>query len=288
MKRDVKTMLTPDPKFAARTFGPGPVIEPLKTVLGQKISTQKQTSKRVDEVVTELPVALVFNGISHVVLMSTPTHLKELALGFALTESIIESASECFDIELREHPNAVEVHIQISQRRFEALKLKRRNMEGPSGCGLCGIESLDALELNNSRVITAKLPSALTEHALAKLISNAFSEMSAVQPLSRYTGGAHAAAFVSWDGQLLAACEDVGRHNALDKVVGSMSNIKPTPSGFCIVSSRASYELVKKCVQMNIALLATISAPSSLAIEQARAAGLTLLAYCRDGSATRY
>ena len=170
----------------------------------------------------------------------------------------------------------------ISSRAFMALKEHRRMMVGRSGCGLCGIESLKQfyadLPLVSSKVSSLWL----------KQIPNAIAQLKARQKITELTGGAHAAAWVV-QGQIVALFEDVGRHNALDKLLGHLAEQKlNVAEGFVVMTSRASYELIRKCAQYNIGLLATISAPTSMAIEMAKQLNLTLASFCRGDSFVLY
>ncbi|CAB3964327.1 formate dehydrogenase [Burkholderia cenocepacia] len=236
-----------------------------------------------DYVGQEWPVALVFNGISHAVMMCTPCDLEAFAVGFAISEGIVARGSDIKDIEVILHTDAplphAEVHLEVVQQAFAALKDRRRALAGRTGCGVCGIESIDLLDLAPERVpdtgFLARLaPDALTRAAQALPVH---------QALTRLTGGLHAAAWCDATGAIQMAFEDVGRHNALDKLIGSLVLSRADATdGFVFLSSRASYELVRKAARVGIPLVATISAPSSLAIEIAKAAGLRLVSFCRE------
>lgn len=237
-----------------------------------------------DQVVVEAPVALSFNGLSHAVMMATPTALDALGLGFALSEGIIDTLDQCLDLAVLGRAQGTEVTMQISTRAFEALKGRRRSMEGRSGCGLCGIDSLEAL----GRWPAPARPPTPHTMDIASLLS-AFEQLPTRQPLNQRTGGCHAAGWATPDGRLHRVFEDVGRHNALDKLIGHLAAQQLLGSpGAVILSSRASFELVRKCAQVGIGTLATISAPSSLAIEVAQASSVALLGFCRHEGAVRY
>jgi FdhD protein len=247
-----------------------------------------------DQIVTELPVALVFNGLSHAVMMVTPTDLEDFALGFALSEGLIERASDCHDIEAIESEHGIELQLQVSARAFESIKAHRRLLSGRTGCGLCGIDSLQSFQRShptersrlNAEPIRPKVHAATVLHALAQLAPH--------QALQTDTGGCHAAAWANPDGELLVVREDVGRHNALDKLIGHLARTRPsqtgqqTHNGIALVSSRASYELVSKCARVGIPTLASISAPTSMAVELARRLGLQLYGFCRGERAVDY
>lgn len=238
-----------------------------------------------DRVVEEYPVALVFNGISHAVMMATPLDLEEFATGFALTEGIVERATDIFDIEVFMHADGAEVQLTIAQQAFLQLKGKRRALAGRTGCGVCGIESIELLDLRPERIAPAGAASVV----LPSAIERAAQELPARQVLMRETGGIHAAAWCNCDGSIVEAFEDVGRHNALDKLIGRLARRRvDMRDGFVFLSSRASYELVRKAARMNIPLLATISAPTSLAIDIAQQAGMRLLSFCRQDGFVEY
>lgn len=238
-----------------------------------------QTQAVEDCVMDEHPVALVYNGLSHVVMMVTPVDLESFAVGFSLSEGIISGRHELYDIEIISECLGTEVKMTISARAFAQLKSKKRSLEGRTGCGLCGIESLKQLEID-----IAKISHGYQQQWL-QLIPPALERLPTRQPMTLATGGAHAAAWVTLDGQLLAVFEDVGRHNALDKLLGFLIlNNHDVQMGFVLMTSRASYELVRKCAKLDIALLASISAPTALAISLAKKAGLGLVSFCRgDG-----
>ena len=248
-----------------------------------------------DTVSNEIPVALVFNGISHVVMMATPQNLKALALGFALSEGIIESADECYGIEIvpidanmatQGLTDACEVRVHISSRRFANLKDTRRSMSGRTGCGVCGVESLAAFELNTPQVTR---PEWLDLVDPTKIIE-VFDTLPQTKTLNLQTGSVHAAGWVSPEGELIKTMEDVGRHNALDKLLGWRAGVgkHEAKEGFVIMTSRASYELIRKCAFLNAPILATISAPTALAITMATQANMRLYGLCRKQQVVQY
>jgi FdhD protein len=258
-----------------------------RTVLRHRGAARQRAS---DHVAEEMPVALVFNGISHVVMMATPRDLEAFALGFALTEGVVAARSEVFDIELRRHPSGAEVELTISQQSFMLLKQRRRAMTGRSGCGVCGVESLEMLDLSPQRgVALAGAGPVIDPQSLPAAVARAVGELGAHQALMRETGGVHAAAWCQPDGTIVRVCEDVGRHNALDKLIGYLAlDGVDLCGGFVFMSSRASYELARKAARMGIPMLATISAPSTLAIDIAEQAGLKLVSFCRQDGCVEY
>ncbi|MFP4592397.1 formate dehydrogenase accessory sulfurtransferase FdhD [uncultured Ralstonia sp.] len=237
-------------------------------------------------VADEAPVALVFNGITHAVMMASPTDLEDFALGFALSEGIVDSRADWRGADVETHPHGLEVHAEIASHCFVRLKERRRALAGPTGCGLCGIESLQTFEIAPVPLV----PPAWVEALPDAQVLDALKAMTAHQPANALTGGLHAAGWVPAGGSApLHVLEDVGRHNALDKLIGHLARLDIRPAdGFIVMTSRASYELVRKCVHVGVPLLATISAPSSLAISHANAGHLTLLAFCRGDSVTRF
>jgi len=240
----------------------------------RRIRRQERLSGEVreadDTVVAEVPVALVYNGVSHVVMMATPRDLEDFALGFSLSERIVARPAQLLGVELKDHALGLELHIDIVSEAFVALKERRRNLAGRTGCGLCGAESLEQAIPPPALVTTDLLLPAAS-------VSRALEAMQAQQTLRAATGAVHGAAFCSPQGEVLILREDVGRHNALDKVLGALVRESYAPAGFLLVSSRASYEMVAKAASANIPVLAAVSAATSLAIEQAETAGITLL-----------
>ena len=230
---------------------------------------------RRDWLCEEVPVALEFNGISHAVMLATPADLEDFALGFALTEGIVDHADEVFDITVEESTQGISLHVDIASRRLQALKLRRRSLAGRTGCGLCGTDSLDQA----LRPVPPVGPGPLVEPgALARAVES----LRALQPLFETTGSVHAAALCSARGQVLLAREDVGRHNALDKLLGAAARGGLDPSeGLVLISSRASIEMVQKAASRGCSVLAAVSAPTALAVRAAAQAGMTLVGRVR-------
>ena len=234
-----------------------------------------EIAEGTDWVATEIAIALVYNGISHVVMMATPADLEDFALGFSLSEGILESAKQLLDCEITETDKGIELALTITAEPFAKLKEKRRNLVGRTGCGLCGAESLDQA-ITEPAMVTTEL--ALSHKALQK----ASSALAAQQKLQQQTGAVHGAAYCNPQGEILLVREDVGRHNALDKLLGALAKKQHEQElGFVLVTSRASYEMVAKTTSANIPLLAAVSAPTSLAIELAEKSGLSLVGFTR-------
>jgi len=257
----------------------GSVVRPVSRLREGTLDTA------VDSVAVELPVALVFNGISHAVMMATPLDLEEFAIGFSLTEGIVDRTSDVFEVDVIPHASSIEIQLTVSQRAFQQLKGKRRALAGRTGCGVCGIESIELLDLQPEKVPLQSAPVAVTSSAVERAVL----QLPDKQSLMRQTGGVHAAAWCLTDGTITEAFEDVGRHNALDKLIGRLVRRRiDLQSGFVFLSSRASYELVRKSARVGIPMLATISAPTSLAIQIAEEAGIRLLSFCRRNGFVEY
>ena len=227
----------------------------------------------------EVPVSLTYNGIAHVVMMCTPQDMEDFAIGFSLAEGIVESPAELLGVEVREVASGLLVRVDIPPARSEQLIGRRRGLVGQTGCGICGVTEL---EHAIRAVRTVPPPPVIAPQAVFR----ALEALSDHQPLNRATGAVHAAAFADAEGNILLAREDVGRHNALDKLVGAMAREgRNAASGFAVMTSRCSFELVQKCAGAGIPTLVTVSAPTDLAADLARRAGLTLIALARRDSA---
>ena len=226
----------------------------------------------------ETPVALLYNGVPHVVMMATPLQLEDFAVGFSLTEGIVESAGEIEVVDVLRRERGLAVHLSIPPARFDALQARRRTLVGRTGCGLCGAEALDdaVRPVRHVAAGTGVSP---------QRISAAFARLGTLQPLNAECGALHAAAALV--GEELLVREDVGRHNALDKVVGALARDGRRAEAM-LVTSRASYELVHKTAEAGIPVLAAVSAPTAYAVRLATEAGLTLIAFARDDRMTVY
>lgn len=230
----------------------------------------------------EVPVALEYNGLSHAVMLATPGDLEDLALGFSLTEGIVRDASEFYGCEIWLQTDGIRVAIEIASERFHGLKERRRNLTGRTGCGLCGTESLEQAVKPPQQVNSSASFTAAQLHA-------GFSAMEGMQVLRKQTGATHAAAWMDAIGQITLVREDVGRHNALDKLIGALVKQEALlSSGAALVTSRASYEMVQKCISAGIGILAAVSAPTALAVRMADKANLTLTGFVRENSHTIY
>lgn len=235
-----------------------------------------------DWIASEIPVALHYNGQAHVVMMATPMDLEDFALGFSLSEAIIESADECRSIVVYQRLEGIEIGVRIPDIRAETIAQRQRNLSGRSSCGLCGTQQLEDVVRHPAPVGEGPVvPGATLHRALAAL--------DAAQPLNSRTGATHAAAWSDLGGNLVLVREDVGRHNALDKLIGAMvARSTPLQEGFLVLTSRASYEMVQKAATFGISLVVAISAPTSLAIHLAESTGVTLVGFARATSHVVY
>ncbi|MEQ1581409.1 MAG: formate dehydrogenase accessory sulfurtransferase FdhD, partial [Steroidobacteraceae bacterium] len=241
-----------------------------------------QVERVPDEVAEEVPVAFTYHGIPHVVMLATPQDLEDLGVGFTFTEALVEAPAEIRGVEAVALDEAIELRLTIAPERFSALLLRQRNLTGRTGCGLCGTETLEEAIRRPSKVGEGVTVTAGELHAALK-------ELQAKQPLNARTGSVHAAAWCLPQSGVQVVREDVGRHNALDKVVGALLRAGTDgSSGYLLVSSRASYEMVQKAATAGVTLMAAISAPTALAIRLAEDCGMTLIGFARDDSHVVY
>jgi FdhD protein len=242
---------------------------------------QGRTQPQTDWVAEEVPVALVFNGISHAVMMASPDDLEDFALGFGLTEGLLEEAGELYGVEVHAVAGGIEVRMEVTSACEWRLKERRRTLAGRTGCGLCGTDSLDQVRRALPRVpVTAVTPAVMShaQHALR-----------ASQRTQALTGASHAAAWCGRDGAVHLVREDIGRHNALDKLVGAMVQARANPAeGFVCITSRASFEMVQKTAMAGAGVLAAVSAPTALAIDTAQGCGLALAGFVRGNDCVAY
>ncbi len=243
----------------------------------------------------EVPVALEFNGIAHAVMLATPLDLEDFALGFGLAEGLFETAADLYGVDVDTSAQGVTLRMEVSSSTFARLKGRRRTLAGRTGCGLCGSESLDQVAR-----LWPSAPAAGADHdqaaVPASVISSGVAAMRAQQVVCRSTGSMHAAAWINPDGSVRMLREDVGRHNALDKLTGAIVRERHVAShragadasagqrmlGFIAVTSRASVEMVQKAVVAGSPMLVAVSAPTMLAVQTAHAAGLTLVGLARQ------
>lgn len=234
-------------------------------------------------VADEVPVALAYNGITHAVMLASPLDLEDFALGFTLGERIVRQRRDVYGIEVEHTPRGIAIAIEIASGAVARMKGARIARTGKTGCGLCGVDSLEYFEqeacLPDPRTPLAAPPADRIDPAALR---RAMGELAARQQLHQATGAVHAAGWAGVDGELLCVREDVGRHNALDKLVGALARTgTPPQEGFAVVTSRASFEMVQKAARAGFGLLAAISAPTALAVKMAEGAGLTLAGFVR-------
>lgn len=237
-----------------------------------------------DNLAQECPVAFEFNGITHAVMLASPVDLEDFALGFALTEGIIDEARQLYDTQIEVAEHGFTIKLEIANRCFTRLKDKRRQLTGSTGCGLCGAESL-------THVIKSIQPVQAPSCKLdARIVRKILTELNAHQPLQHATGATHAAAWFDLQGRLNLLREDIGRHNALDKVIGAAMRQHPPerPDGPIVVTSRASMEMVQKTLIAKSPYLIALSAPTALAVDIADRHGLCLIGFARENSFNVY
>lgn len=235
---------------------------------------------QTDWIAEEVAVALVYNGISHAVMMLTPQDLADFAIGFSLTEGILTALKQLRSLELVESKQGIEVRMEIATEAFVNLKNRRRQLSGRTGCGICGLESLDAVQPEVSRRNAVPVPSYL-------MIEKAAAKLRGEQLIQSQCGAVHAAALFNQNAELICLREDVGRHNALDKLLGAIEKNKSEDGlvnrdeVFILVSSRASFEMVSKAAKCGFNTLVAVSAPTKMAITLAEKANMNLLGFVR-------
>jgi FdhD protein len=234
-----------------------------------------------EQVAEEVPVALVYNGVPHVVMMASPEDLEDFAVGFSLTEELAAAPQEVSSIAIQRYGLGIEIQLTVSDARAAAIASRTRSLTGRTGCGICGSATIEG--------VLKQLHPVPAGPAIAPMaVHRALRELSGRQPLNQRTGTVHAAGWARLDGELLLVREDVGRHNALDKLVGALARAGTRPEGFVVVTSRASFEMVQKATVIGAPLLAAISGPTGLAVRVAEQAGLTLVGFARGDRLTSY
>ncbi len=237
--------------------------------------TKGEAAPSREAVAEEAPIAIAYNGISHAVMLATPSDLEDFAVGFSLSEGIVESLTEIHDVEISASDRGMTLDVTIGNGPFARLKERRRTLAGRTGCGLCGVESLD-------QVLRPLLPVTSTFTIEPPTLYALAGNLAARQPLHARTGTTHAAGWGRADGCVDLVREDVGRHNALDKLIGAhVLRRLPTDDGIALLTSRASSEMVQKAATVGIPILAALSAPTALAVRIAEGAGVTLVAWLR-------
>ncbi len=234
------------------------------------------------QVAEEVPVALIYNGVPHVVMMASPGDFEDFAVGFSLTEELVAAPEEIRGIGVERYSLGVEVKLTVTAERAEAIASRTRSLTGRTGCGICGSATIEG-------VLKQLHPVPSGPSISPASVLRALEELATRQPLNQQTGTVHAAGYARLDGTLELVREDVGRHNALDKLVGAVrrSDLTPPP-GFIVVTSRASFEMVQKATVLGVPLLAAISGPTGLAVRVAEQTGLTLVGFARGQRLTSY
>ncbi len=228
----------------------------------------------------EMPVNVVYGSVPYAVMMTTPADLADFAYGFSLTEGIVENAAEIRSAQVESGEDGLRLLVDLAPGRLREHLARKRAISGRTGCGVCGIEDLAALPLAAPR--SGKGPD-----VAVSAIEAALGSLHEGQRLNRETRAVHAAAWARLDGSLVAVREDVGRHNALDKLIGALMRAGETPdAGFLVITSRCSFEMVEKAARFGASVIVAISAPTSLAIERARLHDITLCAIARSDTLT--
>jgi FdhD protein len=235
-----------------------------------------------DTLADETPVAMAYNLAPHAVMMATPADLEDFAVGFSLTEGIVQQASDITRVTVVRHARGVELQMEIPAALAAKAGARSRRLSGRTGCGICGAGSIDE--------VLRELPSVAGDSEIdAAAVTRAMRALAVRQPLNAATGAVHAAAWARHDGALAYVREDVGRHNALDKLVGALIRAGVSAQdGFVVITSRGSFELVQKAAMLGVPLLAAVSAPTALAVRVAHSVGLTLAGFARDDRLTAY
>lgn len=236
--------------------------------------------ERLDDVADESPIVLIYNGHPFAVMMASAQDLEDFALGFSLSERIVERLDDIRIHSITPQLEGISIELEIPAAALEALQTRRRSLEGRSGCGVCGSQMLES-------VLRPPPPVQADLRISVESLRRAMAGLREQQWLNARTGATHAAGWADSQGRIACVREDVGRHNALDKLIGALARDGiDARQGFIVISSRASYEMVMKAAQTGVGLLAAISAPTTLAVALAHNAGMTLIGFAReDGQA---
>jgi formate dehydrogenase accessory protein FdhD len=275
MSKDVRQM--EDPLGLLRLGYARPLLE-----LAARRWDDGAVSERTETIAEETPVALVYNGIPHAVMMATPQDLEDFALGFSLTEELIASPADLQRVECVRYSQGIEVQALVAPEREAEIAARTRRLTGRTGCGICGADSV-------ASVLKTLHPVAAGTTIRESAVRTAMNALTAHQTLNAAAGAVHAAGWAGLDGSVELVREDVGRHNALDKLIGALLRRGTDPaSGFVLVTSRASFEMVQKTTRFGAALMAAVSGPTGLAVRIAQQAGLTLVGFARGSRLTVY
>ena len=252
------------------------IVLPDPSVALPRLTSDRQTGRRV--VAEEVPVALVYEGTTAAVVMATPDNLNDLAVGFSLTEGIIRGTREIETLDVISHRDGIELRMWLAADCRRQFSRRQRRLVGPTGCGLCGVESLSEAVRPLPQI---KRAISLHSHQIERAVA----ALSRGQDLNELTHATHAAGFYLPDDALIAVREDVGRHNALDKLAGALAAKGISGgTGAIVLTSRVSIELVQKAAMMGCPILVAISAPTALAVRTADACGITLVAVARSSA----
>lgn len=267
----------PEPSRLTRLGYGGPLLE-----VEARQWQGDQVVPRTERVIAEVPVVLVYNQIPHVVMMATPADLEDFALGFSVTEELVRSPADVLGVEVVAYSRGIELQIRVPAECQTVIESRTRRLTGRTGCGICGSDSIDAVLKSARRVEPA-------EPVAPEAIRRAVESIGASQRLNDASGAVHAAAWAGVDGSIELAREDVGRHNALDKLVGACLEAAVDPRrGFVVVTSRASFEMVQKATVLGASLVVAMSGPTALAVRLADDAGVCLVGFARQGRFTGY
>ena len=249
--------------------------DPVQSV-GRKVWRGDGVSDGARAIPEEAAIALTYNGGTYAVMMGTPKNLRDFAVGFSLSEGVVQSADEIEQLDVVDLDDGIELRMWLAQTKADRLAARRRHIAGPTGCGLCGIDS----------IAEALRPAAIVRHSQAfspQQIMTAMQSVASLQKINIETRAVHAAAYWTQARGIIALREDVGRHNALDKLAGALALKKvATDDGMVLLTSRVSVEMVQKTATMGAALMVAVSAPTALAVRMADAAGITLAAIARS------
>ncbi len=261
--------------MSAQPEANGPTTAAVSAEVPVQRWTRGKLVRTTDQVAEEMPVALVYHDVPHVVMLATPADLEDYAVGFTLSEGLVAHAAEIRGVEVIRGEASADVKISVAWERFTQLLQRRRNLAGRTGCGLCGAETAaDAIRE------CAPVPAGVS--ITAAELHEAMAQLSGRQPINARTGSVHAAAWIVPGKGIQVVREDVGRHNALDKTIGALARAEADfTAGYMLITSRASYEMVQKCATVGVSLLVALSAPTAFAVRLAQRAGLTLVAFAR-------
>jgi formate dehydrogenase accessory protein FdhD len=266
--------------IADTTASTAPGVEPVVELPVRRWRAGEWT-ETLDSIAAETPIALTYNSIPHVVMMATPRDLEDMGVGFTVSESLAEF-SEIRDVGVDRSSGEYELRLSLVGSRLGEMLQRRRNLTGRTGCGVCGAETIED-------AIRRPPPVPAGGGTTREQLVAALRSLRQLQPLGARAGSLHAAAWVSWDGEVQLVREDVGRHNALDKLIGAkLRKAENLADGYVLITSRASYEMVQKAATLGIRMLVAVSAPTALGVKLARDCGVTLVGFAREAQQVVY